>query len=243
MLATLKELKELFILDFIEKERWRFITDGLLVTLQVTFFALLLGLVIGLIVAVIRTSHDQLKADRKRGVSFFLLTIADFFCRIYLTVIRGTPVLVQLLIMYFIILQSSDSKVFVAVMAFGINSGAYVAEIFRSGIMSIDKGQMEAGRSLGLSYITTMQKIILPQALKNVLPALVNEIITLLKETSICGYIGLNELTRGGDIIRGGTFDPYLPLFGVALIYLIIVMIFTWIMGLLERRLRESDLR
>lgn len=151
--------------------------------------------------------------------------------------------LVQLLIMYFIILKSSNSKIAVAVMAFGINSGAYVAEIFRSGIMSIDKGQMEAGRSLGLSYITTMSKIILPQALKNVLPALVNEIITLLKETSICGYIGLNELTRGGDIIRGATFDPYLPLFGVALIYLIIVMIFTWIMGLLERRLRESDLR
>lgn len=243
MLSALKEFKELFILDFIEKERWRFITDGLLVTLQVTFFALLLGLLIGLFVAVIRTSHDQLKEDSKKGLSFTILRIINFFCRIYLTVIRGTPVLVQLLIMYFIILQSSDSKEFVAVMAFGINSGAYVAEIFRSGIMSVDNGQMEAGRSLGLGYITTMHKIVLPQALKNVLPALVNEIIALLKETSICGYIGLNELTRGGDIIRGGTFDPYLPLFGVALIYLIIVMIFSWLMGFLERRLRESDLR
>lgn len=242
-MAALEEFKQLFILDFIEKERWKFITNGLLVTMQVTLLALLLGLVIGLVVAVIRTSHDQLREDSRKGISFFFLSVMNFLCRVYLTVIRGTPVLVQLLIMYFIILKSSNSKVFVAVMAFGINSGAYVAEIFRSGIMSIDKGQMEAGRSLGLGYITTMQKIILPQALKNVLPALVNEIITLLKETSICGYIGLNELTRGGDIIRGGTFDPYLPLFGVALIYLVIVMIFTWLMGFLERRLRESDIR
>ncbi len=240
MFATLKEK---FILDFIEKERWRFITDGLLTTLEVTAFALLLGLVIGLIIAVIRTSHDQLKKEPRHGISYFILSIVNFLCRVYLTVIRGTPALVQLLITYFIILKSSNSKVFVAVIAFGINSGAYVAEIFRSGIMSIDKGQMEAGRSLGLGYITTMRRIILPQALKNVLPALVNEIITLLKETSICGYIGLNELTRGGDIIRGATFDALLPLFGVALIYLGIVMIFTWIMGLLERRLRESDLR
>lgn len=237
------ELKEKFIFDFIEKERWRFITDGLLITLQVTVFALLLGLVIGLIVAVVRTSHEQLKKEPRHGFFYYVLCIVNFFCRIYLTVIRGTPVLVQLLIIYFIILKSSNSKVLVAVIAFGINSGAYVAEIFRSGIMSIDKGQMEAGRSLGLGYITTMRRIILPQALKNVLPSLVNEIITLLKETSICGYIGLNELTRGGDIIRGTTFDALLPLFAVALIYLTIVMIFTWIMGLLERRLRESDLR
>lgn len=236
-------LKEKFILDFIEKERWRFITNGLATTLQVTFFALLLGLVIGIVVAIIRTSHDQLKKDKLRGFPGFLLGFANLICRLYLTVIRGTPALVQLLLMYFVILVKCDSKVVVACVAFGVNSGAYVAEIFRSGIMSIDKGQMEAGRSLGLGYSITMTKIIMPQAIKNVLPALVNEIITLLKETSICGYIGLNELTRGGDIIRGNTFDALLPLLAVAVIYLIIVMIFTWFMGILERRLRESDIR
>ena len=131
----------------------------------------------------------------------------------------------------------------VAVITFGINSGAYVAEIFRSGIMSVDQGQMEAGRSLGLGYADTMMQIIMPQAIKNCLPALVNEMITLLKETSICGYIGLNELTRGGDIIRGATFDALLPLLVVAVIYLAIVMFFTWVMSRLERRLRESDIR
>ena len=189
-------------------------------------------------------TNDQLKEESKRGLGGFLLKLADIICRIYLTVIRGTPVLVQLLLMFFVFLVSPNiSKTVVAVTTFGINSGAYVAEIFRSGIMSIDKGQMEAGRSLGLGYLDTMIEIIMPQAIKNCLPALVNEIITLLKETSICGYIGLNELTRGGDIIRGVTFDALLPLMVVALIYLVIVMFFTWIMGRLERRLRESDLR
>ena len=157
--------------------------------------------------------------------------------------IRGTPVLVQLLIMYFIIMVSARSKILVAVITFGINSGAYVAEIFRGGIMSVDKGQMEAGRSLGLNYVQTMYKIVLPQAFKATLPALVNEFIALLKETSICGYIGLNELTRGGDIIRGTTFDAFLPLFGVAIIYLVLVLIISWLTSLLERRLRKSDIR
>lgn len=151
--------------------------------------------------------------------------------------------MVQLLIMFFIVLASSNNKVMVAVITFGVNSGAYVAEIFRSGIMSVDKGQMEAGRSLGLGYTDTMLQIIMPQAIKNCLPALVNEMITLLKETSICGYIGLNELTRGGDIIRGITYDAMMPLLIVAVIYLVIVMFFTWLMGKLERRLRESDIR
>ena len=160
-----------------------------------------------------------------------------------MTIIRGTPALVQLLFMYFVFLVATNNKVLVASISFGINSGAYVAEIMRSGIMSVDKGQMEAGRALGLGYGVTMTSIIMPQAIKNILPALVNEMITLLKETSICGYIGLNELTRGGDIIRGTTFDALLPLTVVALIYLAIVMIFTWLMGLLERRLRKSDIR
>ena len=156
--------------------------------------------------------------------------------------IRGTPVVVQLMIIYFIIFGSVDiSKVVVAIVAFGINSGAYVAEIFRSGIMSIDNGQFEAARSLGLSYKTTMISVILPQAFKNVLPALANEFIVLLKETSISGYIGLNDLTRGGDIIRSRTYDAFMPLIAVALIYLAMVMIFTKLVSLLERRLRNSD--
>lgn len=242
-MGALERLKELFILDFVRDQRYMYIVKGLRTTLLVTFLALILGLLLGILVAVIRTAHDQVDKKKMGGFPRFLLAFMNTICRVYLTVIRGTPAMVQLLMMYFVFLASSTNKVLVAVLSFGINSGAYVAEIFRSGIMSIDKGQMEAGRSLGLGYAKTMQKIILPQAIKNVLPALVNEMITLLKETSICGYIGLNELTRGGDIIRGITFDALLPLLVVAAIYLIIVMFFTWLMGKLERRLRESDNR
>ncbi|MEY8333542.1 amino acid ABC transporter permease [Lachnospiraceae bacterium 47-T17] len=237
------ELKEKLIFDFIEKQRYLYIVNGLKVTALVTLLALILGLAIGVVVAVIRTAHDQVGEAGRKGFAGFLLNLLNLICRVYLTIIRGTPAMVQLLLMYFVFLASSTNKVLVAVLTFGINSGAYVAEIFRSGIMSIDKGQMEAGRSLGLGYGKTMQKIILPQAIKNVLPALVNEMITLLKETSICGYIGLNDLTRGGDIIRGNTFDALPPLIAVAAIYLVIVMFFTWLMGKLERRLRESDNR
>lgn len=237
------DIQAKFILDFVEKQRYIYIIDGLKVTLEVTFLALIMGLVLGAFVAIIRTSHDQLKEEQTKGLGGFLLKVANTICRLYLTIIRGTPTLVQLLLMFFVFLASSNSKVMVAVITFGINSGAYVAEIFRSGIMSVDQGQMEAGRSLGLGYADTMMQIIMPQAIKNCLPALVNEMITLLKETSICGYIGLNELTRGGDIIRGVTFDALLPLMVVAVIYLAIVMFFTWIMSKLERRLRESDIR
>lgn len=238
------EIKAKFILDFVEKQRWMYITDGLKVTLEVTFLALILGMIIGALIATVRTTHDQLKEDsNKKGFGRTLLGIADAICRVYLTIIRGTPSMVQLMIMFFVIMASSNNKVLAAVLTFGINSGAYVAEVFRSGIMSIDKGQMEAGRSLGLSYVDTMIQIIMPQAIKNCLPALINEMITLLKETSICGYVGLNELTRGGDIIRGLTFDALLPLFAVAIIYLVMVMFFTWVMGIVERRLRESDIR
>ena len=237
------DIQAKFILDFVEKQRYIYIIDGLKVTLEVTFLALIMGLVLGALVAIIRTSHDQLKEEQTKGVGGFLLKVANTICRLYLTIIRGTPTLVQLLLMFFVFLATSNSKVMVAVITFGINSGAYVAEIFRSGIMSVDQGQMEAGRSLGLGYADTMMQIIMPQAIKNCLPALVNEMITLLKETSICGYIGLNELTRGGDIIRGATFDALLPLLVVAVIYLAIVMFFTWVMSRLERRLRESDIR
>ncbi len=214
--------------------RWRYLTEGLKITLIVAFFAVILGLLLGFLVAVIRSTHD------KTGK----LKLANAICRIYLTVIRGTPMVVQLLIMYFVIFGSFRiSKIFVAVLAFGINSGAYVAEIVRSGIMSIDNGQFEAGRSLGLNYPKTMIYVILPQAFKNILPALANEFIVLLKETSVSGYIALNDLTKGGDIIRAATYEAFLPLFAVAGIYLIMVMFLTKLVGLLERRLSASDRR
>ena len=217
---------------FIEKDRWMYLLDGLKTTLLITFFAVILGMVLGFLIAIIRSTHD------KTGKLGFLNVLA----RIYLTVIRGTPVVVQLLIIYFVIFASVNvGKTFVAVLAFGLNSAAYVAEIVRSGIMSIDNGQFEAARSLGLNYRQTMIQVILPQAFKNVLPALANEFIVLLKETSISGYIGLNDLTRGGDIIRSITYDPMLPLFGVALIYLVLVVILSSLVKKLERRLRSNE--
>ncbi|MDE7288084.1 MAG: amino acid ABC transporter permease [Oscillospiraceae bacterium] len=221
-----------FYLNFIKDNRWQYITRGLWTTVRITVFAVLLGVAIGFLVAIIRSTHD------KTGK----LTIANFICRVYLTVIRGTPVVVQLLIIYFGIFASVNiSKMIVAVIAFGINSGAYVAEIVRSGIMSIDKGQFEAGRSLGFNYVQTMWYIIMPQAFKNVLPALGNELIVLLKETSVSGYIAMEDLTKGGDIIRSRTYDAMMPLLAVALIYLIIVMLLEFAVGKLERRLRNSD--
>lgn len=228
----MQELKKEFILNFIEKNRWKYIVDGLKITLIVTIFAVLIGVLLGFLIAIVRTTHD------KTGK----LKILNAICKVYLTVIRGTPVVVQLMIIYFIIFGSVDiSKVLVAIIAFGINSGAYVAEIFRSGIMSIDNGQFEAGRSLGFNYTQTMMYIIMPQAFKNVLPTLCNEFISLLKETSVSGYIALQDLTKGGDIIRSRTYDAFMPLIAVALIYLAMVMIFTKLVSLLERRLRNSD--
>ena len=228
----MQELKKEFILNFIEDNRWKYIVDGLKITLIVTIFAVLIGVLLGFLIAIVRTTHD------KTGK----LKILNAICKVYLTVIRGTPVVVQLMIIYFIIFGSVDiSKVVVAIVAFGINSGAYVAEIFRSGIMSIDNGQFEAGRSLGFNYAQTMMYIIMPQAFKNVLPTLCNEFISLLKETSVSGYIALQDLTKGGDIIRSRTYDAFMPLIAVALIYLAMVMIFTKLVSLLERRLRNSD--
>ena len=195
--------------------------------------AIAIGVVIGFIVAIVRSTHD------KTGN----MKVLNAVCQLYLTVIRGTPVMVQLLIMYYIVLTSVRSKIVVAGLAFGINSGAYVAEIVRGGIQSIDNGQFEAGRSLGFNYIQTMWYIILPQVFKSVLPALANEAIALLKETSICGYIALQDLTKGGDIIRSQTYNAYIPLLSVAAVYLIIVMLFSYLVKLLERRLRNSEQR
>jgi His/Glu/Gln/Arg/opine family amino acid ABC transporter permease subunit len=220
--------------NFIEADRWSYLWNGLCTTLLITFFAVILGLILGFLVAIIRSTY--LRTHK--------LLIPDLICRLYLTVLRGTPVVVQLLIIYFVIFATVPvSKTFVAVVAFGINSGAYVAEIVRGGIMSIDVGQLEAGRSLGLNYTQTMRYIILPQAFKNVLPALANECIVLLKETSVAGYIAIEDLTKGGDIIRSQTFSAFLPLLAVAAIYLFMVVVLTKLVGILERRLAANDRR
>lgn len=227
-----EDLKIKFIQNFITDNRYQYIVSGLGVTLQVTVFAVLLGIVIGFMIALIRSAYDRTGKPK----------ILNFFCNVYLTVIRGTPVVIQLMIIYFVIFGAAKvDKVFVAIVAFGINSGAYVAEIFRSGIMSIDNGQFEAGRSLGFTYHQTMWYIIMPQAFKNVLPTLGNEFIVLLKETSVAGFIALEDLTKGGDIIRSRTYNAFMPLMAVAIIYLVMVVIFTKLIQILERRLRKSE--
>ena len=214
--------------------------EGLGVTLRVTFFAVLIGIALGFLVAIIRSTHD--KVGTVSPFTRVVLEVLNFVCNLYLTVIRGTPVVVQLLIIYFVIFGSVRiDKILVAILAFGINSGAYVAEIVRGGIMSIDQGQFEAGRSLGFNYTQTMWYIIIPQTFKNVLPALGNEFIVLLKETSVAGYIALADLTKGGDIIRSQTFSAYLPLLAVAAIYLFMVIILSNLQKLLERRMRSSE--
>ena len=232
-----------FKLNFIDKDRWKTLLGGLWNTLRITFFAALLGVAIGIIVAAVRSTYDNNKENMKHNKSagYYILGFFNRICKIYLTIIRGTPVVVQLLIIYFIIFASSTNDIMIATLAFGINSGAYVAEILRGGIMSIDKGQFEAGRSIGFNYVQTMYHIIIPQVLKNVLPTLLNEFIALLKETSVAGYVGVMDLTRAGNAIRGATFSAFMPLIAVALIYLAIVMLLTWIVGIIERRLRKSE--
>ncbi len=225
-------LGESLYLNFVKDDRYLYLTRGLGVTLEITFFALLIGIVLGFILAIIRSTYD------KTGK----MKILNLFAKLYITVIRGTPVVLQLLILYFVIFASVNiNKVVVAAIAFGLNSGAYVAEIVRSGIMAVDEGQFEAGRSLGFNYFQTMCYIILPQAIKNILPALGNEFIVLLKETSVSGYIAIQDLTKGGDIIRSQTFEPFLPLIAVAIIYLVMVIIFQKLVDLLERRLRKNE--
>lgn len=232
----MKSFAEKIYNDFIVDDRYMYLVKGFGNTLLITLFAVLLGILLGFLVAIIRSSHDRM--DRP-GI---VMKILNFICNVYLTIIRGTPTMVQILIMYFIVFSSAGiPKLLVAVLTFGINSGAYVAEIVRSGIMSINQGQTEAGRSLGLNAVQTMRFIIMPQAFKNVLPALANEFIVLLKETSICGYIGMEDLTKGGDIIRSFTYDPYLPLLTVAVIYLILVCGLSALVKKLERRLRTSE--
>jgi His/Glu/Gln/Arg/opine family amino acid ABC transporter permease subunit len=230
---TASFIADKFAQTFIEEDRWKTFASGLGVTLLITFFAAILGIIIGMTVAVGKVWCYQ--SGR--------LKILDRIFDVYLTVIRGTPTLVQLLIMYFIILKSVDNGIIIAILAFGINSGAYVAEIVRGGILGIDKGQMEAGRSLGLSAWTTMRKIILPQAIKNILPALGNEFITLLKETSVVGYIAITDLTKAAVAVQARTYDAMFPLVSIALIYLLLVTVMTWLQRKVERRLAKSDRR
>ena len=235
------KIKDEFYINFIAEDRYMYLVKGLWMTLRITFFAVLLGIALGVIAAIVRSTHDKTIKEMRPGLAKGLLIFFNAIVKLYLTVIRGTPVVVQLMIMYYIIFASSTNAMLVAVLAFGINSGAYVAEIIRSGIMSIDNGQFEAGRSLGFNYVQTMTYIIIPQAFKNVLPALANEFIVLIKETSISGYVGIQDLTRGGDVIRSRTYSAFMPLLAVAAIYLIIVVFFSQLVSILERRLRNSE--
>lgn len=236
-------LKEQFVLNFIDDNRWKYLIEGLGRTLIIALCAVLIGVMIGIVVAIIRSSFDKNRESmqRRKNLGYFIMWALNFVCKIYLTIFRGTPVVVQLLIAYFIIFASSTNGVMVASIAFGINSGAYVAEILRGGIMTIDNGQFEAGRSLGFNYIQTMVYIIVPQVFKSVLPTLLNEFIAILKETSVSGYVGIVDLTKGGDIIRGRTFSAFMPLIAVAAIYLVIVMFLTYVTGRIERRLRNNE--
>lgn len=221
-----------FYRNFIEDNRWQYLFNGLMTTIGITIVALVIGMILGFFLAVVRATHDL------EG----RFTVLNGIVKVYLTIIRGTPIVVQLLVIYFVIFSSVPvNKIFVAIFAFGLNSAAYVAEIVRSGIMSIEKGQMEAGRSLGFTYSQTMIKIILPQAIKNVLPALANEGIALLKETSVSGFIAIQDLTKSGDIIRSITYSSFMPLIAVALIYLLLVMAMTAGVNKLERRLKVSE--
>ena len=236
-----------FIADFkrvmIDGGRYEFLFDGLKNTFIITLGALAIGIAIGIVVAAVRTSYDKNRESLKLrgGIGYYLLAFFNFICKVYLTIMRGTPVVVQLMIAYFVIFAAADDGVPVAIFAFGLNSGAYVAEIFRAGIMAVDNGQFEAGRSLGFNYLQTMKSIIIPQMFKAVLPTLCNEFIALLKETSVAGYVGVVDLTKAGNLIAGRTFSYFIPLICVALLYLVMVMILSWGVGRLERRLRKSD--
>lgn len=226
-----------FYQSFVEGDRWKLYIQGLGITLEITVMALVLGVVLGVLVAVVRSTHDQQLSGRQNPA----LNALNWICKLYTTVIRGTPMMVQLLIMGFVIFKSSRNTTMVAALAFGINSGAYVAEIVRGGIMSIDHGQTEAGRSLGLGYGKTMRFIVVPQAIKSILPALGNEFITLIKETSIVTVIGGRDITKVAMLIQGKTYGGFMSLFGVALVYLAMVMLFTWLLGIFERRLRRDE--
>ena len=237
-----ESIAQSFTKTFITDDRWQQLLSGLGVTILITLVAAAIGVVLGFLIAMVRSTYDMQLAGKKcRSPRDVVLKILNAVCNVYITVIRGTPVVIQLMIMYFIVFASSREGIVAAFLSFGMNSAAYVAEIVRSGIMSIDKGQFEASRSLGFNYRSTMFHIIMPQAFKNILPALGNEFIVLVKETSVAGYVALQDLTYVGNLIRSRTYEAFLPLITVALIYLIIVLILSFLLKKLERRLRNSD--
>ena len=238
-----QNLSDQFKFVFVEGDRYQQMLTGLKNTLLITAGALVIGIVIGVVIASIRSSFDKNKESLKMrgGIGYYILAVLNAICRVYLTIIRGTPVVVQLMIAYFIVFVSAKDGVPVGMLAFGINSGAYVAEIFRAGIMSIDNGQFEAGRSLGFNYFQTMRYIVVPQMFKSVLPTLCNEFIALLKETSVVGYVGVIDITKAGNVIAGVTYSYYIPLLTVAAIYLVMVMILSYFVGKLEKRLRKNE--
>lgn len=224
---------------FIDGSRWKQYLNGVGTTLMVTAMALAIGIALGILVAMVRTAHDQQRAGKHNPI----LGVLNGVCQVYVTVIRGTPMMVQLLIMGFVIFSSSRNYTMVGALTLGINSGAYVSEIIRGGLMALDPGQAEAGRSLGLNYVDTMRFIVIPQAFKAILPALGNEFIILLKDTSLITVIGGKELVYAAQAIYGRTYEQMFPLIGIACIYLVLVMIFSWLLSILERRLRQSDRR
>ena len=239
--AWLYELGYDFYKSFIFDDRYMMFVKGLGNTLIVTAMALVLGVILGVVVSLVRVTWDKTSLETPPGPAKWALAAANTLSKVYLTVIRGTPVIVQVMIIWYVIFASSRNKIMVAALAFGINSGAYVAEIMRGGIMAVDQGQMEAGRSLGFGYVPTMRYIILPQAFKTVLPTLANEFIVLLKETAVAGYVGLADVTYAANIIGGNSYDYLFPLLMAAVIYLVMVMFFTFLVGKLERRLRSSE--
>lgn len=224
---------------FIKNDNWKYLSNGFSTTVLVTLFAFLIGLLVGILLAVIRVSHKDLQPGWNNPVGF-VLNVLNKIANIYITIIRGTPTTIQLLIMFNVLLVGLDNLRLVAILTFGLNSAAYMAEIFRSGIQAVSSGEKEAARSLGLSYIQSMRKIILPQAFRNCLPAFGNEVITLFKETSICGFIGLIDLTRGANILVSNTFKAAPPYFAAALIYLTVVFIFERIFNSVERRIAHD---
>ena len=224
---------------FILKDRWLQYINGVGTTLLVTAIALAMGVALGSVVALVRVAHDQQRTGRMNPVLGFFNAV----CQVYTTIIRGTPMMVQLLIMSMVIFANSRNFTMVGALALGINSGAYVSEIIRGGLMAVDPGQMEAGRSLGLNYITTMVVIIIPQAIRAVLPALGNEFIMLLKDTSLITVIGGKEMTYAAKAVIAKTYQGLFPLFDIALMYLLLVMLFSKLLGVLERRLRQRDRR
>ena len=234
-------VKAEFELNFIKADRWEYLVTGLGNTLLLTLVALIVGVLIVVVVAAVRSTYDKTAETARPSFGRRVFGFFNGLCKVYLTVVRGTPVVVQVMIFFYVIFATAKDGTMVAALAFGINSGAYVAEIIRGGIMSIDNGQFEAGRSLGFNYIQTMWYVVMPQAFKNVLPALCNEFIALLKETSVSGYIALQDLTKAGDIVRSRTFDPFFPLLTVAAIYLVCVIVLTQGVKILERRLRQSE--